>query len=84
MKKNLDTLFLAIAGALFALFIMNIFAGKIALTLDEQPIMSLGDVGEFLVLFAAVIFFIIVVLRREIHESGAGTKIVGTEQEDIR
>jgi len=39
--------------------------GKIALLSDKSPIFSMGDVGEFIILFAAVICFVITMLERE-------------------
>lgn len=74
MNKKSDRLFLVAAGALFGLFLLNIFLGKAALAFNMEPILNIGDVGEFLLLLTAVIFFIIVVLHREKLESNLNSK----------
>ena len=53
------------AGVLFAVFAVNIVVGKVAVLGGATTVPGLGDVGEFLVLFAAVILFIIGCLARE-------------------
>ena len=53
------------AGILFAVFAVNIVVGKVAVLGGATTVPGLGDVGEFLVLFAAVILFIIGCLARE-------------------
>ena len=53
------------AGALFAVFAGNIVIGKIAVLYGATTVPGLGDVGEFLVLFAAVVLFIVACLARE-------------------
>ena len=53
------------AGLLFAVFIANIVIGKIAVVGGATTVPGLGDVGEFLVLFAAVVLFIAACLARE-------------------
>ncbi|WP_299617946.1 hypothetical protein [Pelagibius sp.] len=53
------------AAVLFAVFIANVVIGKIAVLGGATTVPGLGDVGEFLVLFAAVVLFIAVCLRRE-------------------
>ena len=53
------------AGALFAVFAGNIVIGKIAVLNGATTVPGLGDVGEFLVLFAAVALFIVACLLRE-------------------
>ena len=83
MKNRSDTLFLVSAGVLFGLFLLNIFLGKAALVFGINPILSLGDVGEFLILLAAVICFMIVVLHREYEESIVKTKSANAAEEDI-
>ncbi|SDW22341.1 hypothetical protein SAMN05444358_101256 [Ruegeria halocynthiae] len=52
-------MYLITAVALFAVFVVNVALGA----LSSSPF--LGDVGEMLVLFAASIFFVVAVLRRE-------------------
>lgn len=53
------------AALLFAVFIANVVIGKIAILGGATTVPGLGDVGEFLVLFAAVVLFIFACLRRE-------------------
>lgn len=83
MKKRSDIWWLVSAVLLFGLFLLNIFLGKAALTFDMEQILTLGDVGEFLVLLAAVICFVIEVLRRESKNSDAITKSANSAEEDI-
>lgn len=83
MKKRFDTWFLVVAGVFFGLFLLNIFAGKVALLLDMEPILTIGDVGEFLILLAAVICFMVVVLHLESQQSDVKTKSANTAEEDI-
>jgi hypothetical protein len=53
------------AGILFLVFAVNIVVGKIAVLGGATVVPGLGDVGEFLVLFAAVVLFMIGCLARE-------------------
>ncbi len=53
------------AAILFLVFVANIVVGKIAVLGGATVVPGLGDVGEFLVLFAAVILFIVACLNRE-------------------
>ena len=53
------------AGALSLVFTANIVIGKIAVLNGATVTPGLGDVGEFLVLFAAVVLFIAACLERE-------------------
>ena len=53
------------AGVLFAIFAVNIVIGKFAVLEGATSLPGLGDVGEFLVLFAAVILFIVACLSYE-------------------
>ena len=53
------------AGILFAVFAVNIVVGKVAVLGGATTVPGLGDVGEFLVLFAAVVLFIAACLARE-------------------
>ena len=69
MNKKSNIWFLVSASVLFGLFVLNILLGKAALQLDMEPIISIGDVGEFLLLLAAVVCFVIVVLHRESQKS---------------
>ena len=65
MKNKSGTGWLWAAGILFIVFVANIVLGKAALSPDFQAPFSLSDVGEFLLLFVAVICFIAGVLCRE-------------------
>jgi hypothetical protein len=82
MKKRSDTWFLVSAGVLFGLFLLNIFVGKAALLFDMEPILTIGDVGEFVILLAAVICFVIVVLHLELQQSDVNTKSANNAEED--
>ncbi len=53
------------AAILFLVFVANIVIGKIAIVGGATTAPGLGDVGEFLVLFAAVVLFIAACLARE-------------------
>lgn len=84
MNKRSDIWFLVSAGVLFGLFLLNIFLGKAALVFEMEPILLIGDVGEFLILLAAVIFFIIVVLHREAQQSAWGTESANNADEETK
>ena len=53
------------AAILFLVFVANIVIGKIAVLGGATVVPGLGDIGEFLVLFAAVVLFIVACLTRE-------------------
>ena len=53
------------AGLFFAIFVANIVIGKIAVLGGATSTPGLGDVGEFLLLFVAVVLFIAACLARE-------------------
>lgn len=53
------------AAVFFAVFIGNIVYGKLAVLGGATTTPGLGDVGGFLVLFVAVILFIVACLARE-------------------
>lgn len=55
-------MFLALAGALFAVFVINVSMGSITGTV------LLGIVGEMLLLFAASVSFVVAILKREANE----------------
>ena len=57
------------AGLLFVVFIVNIVIGKVAVLGGATTVPGLGDVGEFLVLFAAVVLFIAACLVRERNQN---------------
>lgn len=65
MSKRIGYWWLVGSGLLFGFYCLNVAMGKIALISNQQPLFSLGDVGEFVVLFAAVICFVIAMLERE-------------------
>ncbi len=81
MKKSSNIWYLVSAGVLFGLFLLNILLGKAALLFDMKPILTVGDVGEFIILLAAVICFVIEALRREARQSDA--KSADNAEEDI-
>ena len=56
---------LLVAAILFLVFVANIVIGKIAILGGATVAPGLGDVGEFLVLFAAVVLFIAACLAHE-------------------
>jgi Na+-transporting methylmalonyl-CoA/oxaloacetate decarboxylase gamma subunit len=82
MSTRADFWYLVAAGALFGLFVLDVLLGKAALLYEFEPILKLGDVGEFLTLLAAVIFFIIEVLRRESQETELKTKSANAAEEE--
>ena len=69
MSARADFWYLFSAAALFVLFALDVLVGKAALYYDFKPMLKLGDVGEFLVLLAAVVLFVVEVLRREMQEN---------------
>ena len=82
MSTRADFWYLAISGTLFALFVFDVLLGKAALYYEFEPFLKLGDVGEFLALLAAVVLFVIEVLRRESQETELKTKSAdGAEEE---
>lgn len=56
---------LLVSGGLFGLYALNVLSGKISTTSEVTIPLNLGDVGEFLTLFAAAICFVIAALQRE-------------------
>lgn len=56
---------LIVAGLLFAGFLANLIVGKLAIMQGATQLPGLGDVGEFLLLLLAVLFFIVGCLQRE-------------------
>lgn len=75
MKKRPHIWFLVTSGVLFGIYLLNIILGKAALLADSEPIFALGDVGEFLALLGAMIFFVIEVLRREARAAAVDEEI---------
>lgn len=55
---------LASAG-FFCLYLLNVLGGKLSTVTDITLPINLGDVGEFVTLFAAAICFVIATLQRE-------------------
>ena len=70
MSKRVSHWWLISSGLLFGFYCLNVAMGKIALVTDQEPLFSMGDVGEFVVLFAAVICFVITMLERESQLEG--------------
>jgi len=58
----------------FLVFAANIVVGKIATMHGATTVPGLGDVGEFLVLFVAVVLFIAACLARERAEKAAANQ----------
>lgn len=56
---------LLLSGGLFGLYALNVVSGKISTSSGIAIPLNLGDVGEFLTLFAAAICFVIAALQRE-------------------
>lgn len=56
---------LLISGVLFAGFLANVIVGKLAIMDGATVLPGVGDVGEFVLLLLAVLFFIAGCLRRE-------------------
>lgn len=65
MSKNTGNWWLIGSGLLFGIYCLNVAIGKIALLSDKKPFFTLGDIGEFMVLFAAVICLVVTMLERE-------------------
>jgi len=65
MSKKAGNGWLISSGLLFGFYCLNVAIGKLALLSDKKPVFSLGDVGEFMVLLAAVVCFVITMLIRE-------------------
>ena len=65
MSKQVGSKWLIGSGLLFGLYCLNVILGKLAAGSDEGPLFSMGDVGEFLILFASVICLIVTMLQRE-------------------
>ena len=65
MSKRAGHWWLVSSGLLFGFYCLNVVVGKVALLSDKTPLFSMGDVGEFMVLFAAVICLVVTMLERE-------------------
>ena len=65
MSKKIDNWWLISSGLLFGFYCLNVIVGKMAAGSKDAPLFSLGDVWEFVVLFAAVICLVITMLQRE-------------------
>lgn len=64
---------LIISATLFTVFIIAVLAGKASTLFDGAPRLYLGDVPEFLILFASMIAFVICVLNREAARDGSSS-----------
>jgi hypothetical protein len=62
-----------ISVTLFTIFVVTVLAGKASTLFDDSPRLFLGDVPEFLILFASVIAFVICVLCREAARDGSSS-----------
>ena len=67
MTNNVGNRWLIGSGLLFGLYWLDVAVGKLAIGSGDAPLFSLGDVGEFLVLFAAVLCFVVTMLEREAY-----------------
>ena len=67
MNQNVGNRWLIGSGLLFGLYCLDVAVGKMAIGSGEPALFSLGDVGEFLVLFAAVLCFVVTMLEREAY-----------------
>lgn len=76
-----DFWYLFSAAALFMLFVLDVLVGKASLYYDFEPMLKLGDVGEFLALLAAVVLFVVEVLRRESQENDQKTRSAEAAEE---
>ena len=65
MSKATGNWWLVGSGLFFGFYCLNVAIGKLSLTFDKEPIFSIGDVGEFFVLFSAVICLVVTMLIRE-------------------
>ena len=65
MSEKIGHWWLISSGLLFGIYCLNVAVGKIALLSDKEPLFSMGDVGEFIVLFATVICFVVTMLEQE-------------------
>ena len=68
MKNATGNKWLISSGILFGLYCANVIFGKLSLVFEWKPIMKVGDVAEFFILFAAVICLVIVMLQREFNQ----------------
>lgn len=64
-KKTGGRLALWVSAGLFCLYLLNVLSGKLATISEVKLPINLGDVGEFVTLFAAAICFVIATLQRE-------------------
>jgi len=65
MRMRTGSWWLICSGLLFGFYSLNVILGKLTLGANQERLIPNGDVGEFLVLFAAVICLVITMLRRE-------------------
>lgn len=65
MNNRAANFWLIFSGLFFGFYCLNVALGKLAHLSNGKPAFSLGDVGEFMVLFAAVICLVITMLLRE-------------------
>lgn len=65
MSKTIGDWWLISSGVLFGLYCLNVGLGKIALLSDSTPLFSMGDVGEFFLLFTSVMCLVVTMLQRE-------------------
>ncbi len=83
MKTKTNRWFLYSSGLLFGLFLLNVLLGKAALVFEMKLTFLLGDVGEFVILLAAVVCFVAEALRRESQEVANDTESAQTTEEKM-
>ncbi|MFT5117379.1 MAG: hypothetical protein ACI9NY_000908 [Kiritimatiellia bacterium] len=64
MNKSND-FWLYVSCLFFVLLFLNVIVGKLVVFYNLDSSFFLGDVGEFLLLLVAVVFFVVGVLKRE-------------------
>ncbi len=68
MNQKAGNLWLICAGLLFGLYCLKVVVGKFALVGEGQNLFSINDIGEFLILFAAVICLVVAMLIKELNQ----------------
>jgi len=71
-KSHYSDWSLWVSVALFSLFLLNVVVGKLSIVLSDRSLpLSLSPVSEFLLLFAACIFFVVATLKAETRRDGS-------------
>ncbi len=64
-------MFIWLSFVFFAAFVLDVLIGKVSILSGSELPVHAGDTIEFLVLFGAVIFFVIATLRQEVRRKSA-------------